>query len=330
MLKFDRSYYEEEVRSDYTVKPMVKRNWAALLEVLSEIDRVCKKYDITYFADWGTLLGAIRHKSFVPWDDDMDLAMKREDYEKFQEILPIEFKNFEADIEDQIDGKLYYYSPMKGEKNAAIQTIISNGNYINFEDAFLKRYHGYPFVAAVDVFPLDYFPEDTNETDLVYNVIKILEDITFADVNWDENQKPSDEEVIDGIKRIEELIGFHFDYTGKLRKQCLILMDSLSKMYSRDESKYLCSATWYSYHRERDQRYQKEWYDEAVYVPFENIEIPVPKEYDKVLTAMYKDYMTPRIYESHGDEQAKMLEEQFDFKGQDPMTVVLNQIKDYE
>ena len=67
-----------------------------------------------------------------------------------------------------------------------------------------------------------------------------------------------------------------------------------------------------------------------MYVPFENIEIPVPKEYDKVLTAMYKDYMTPRIYESHGDEQAKMLEEQFDFKGQDPMTVVLNQIKDYE
>ena len=65
---------------------MMKRAWAAQLEVLQRIDEVCGKYNIEYFANWGTLLGAIRHKGYIPWDDDLDIGMKRMDYERFLKI----------------------------------------------------------------------------------------------------------------------------------------------------------------------------------------------------------------------------------------------------
>ena len=92
MLQFEESFFEGETRNDFYIEPMMKRCWAASLEVLAEIDRICKKHGIRYFADWGTLLGAVRHKGFIPWDDDIDITMLRPDYQKFMQIAPGEFK----------------------------------------------------------------------------------------------------------------------------------------------------------------------------------------------------------------------------------------------
>lgn len=64
----------------------------AELQILAEIDRICKKYNIRYFAEWGTLIGAVRHGGFVPWDDDLDIGMLREDYERFKEVAKDEFR----------------------------------------------------------------------------------------------------------------------------------------------------------------------------------------------------------------------------------------------
>ena len=87
MAEFTEEYFKGEEREGFYVEEMMKRAWAAQIEVLEIIDRFCKKYQMQYFADWGTLLGAVRHKGFIPWDDDIDIVMKRADYNRFMRIF---------------------------------------------------------------------------------------------------------------------------------------------------------------------------------------------------------------------------------------------------
>ena len=88
-------FFRDEVRNGFYIPTTIKQSWACSLDVLAEIDKICVKHDIQYFADWGTLLGAVRHGGFVPWDDDIDICMKRDDYIKFRAIadneLPSEY-----------------------------------------------------------------------------------------------------------------------------------------------------------------------------------------------------------------------------------------------
>lgn len=90
-----------------------------MLEILNEIDKICKKYNITYWLDGGTLLGCVRHKGFIPWDDDLDIAVYEEDYERLLAILQKELpeqyrvewpgnnKNFSFNIAKVVDSKSY-------------------------------------------------------------------------------------------------------------------------------------------------------------------------------------------------------------------------------
>lgn len=82
MLQFPENFFDEEVRCGFTVSSTMKHYWAAQMEVLQTVIAICEKHDLTYYAFWGTLIGAVRHKGFIPWDDDIDIALKREDYQK--------------------------------------------------------------------------------------------------------------------------------------------------------------------------------------------------------------------------------------------------------
>lgn len=119
-----------------------------MLEILREVHRICEKHNIRYFLSDGTLLGAVRHKGFIPWDDDLDISMPREDYDKFMKIAPSELTEdyFMQTIETDPYYKLYHV-PLKIRHNKSL--FLEEG-----EDN--KKYHQGIYI---DIFPLDKAPD---------------------------------------------------------------------------------------------------------------------------------------------------------------------------
>ncbi len=152
MLDFPQEFFREETRDDFTIDTTMKTFWAAELEVLREIAEVCERHNLQWYAAYGTLLGAIRHEGFVPWDDDMDIWMLREDYNKFMEIAPKELPpgyKVESSLTD-----IGY---------TQFHCCVFNAFSISISEERLRRFHGCPFAVGVDVFPLDYLPRDEEE-----------------------------------------------------------------------------------------------------------------------------------------------------------------------
>ena len=88
---FKESFLAPEIICDFYVDENRKKLWLVSLDLLSELDRVCRKYELRYFLFFGSLLGAIRHKGFIPWDDDIDIAMPRNDFCKAQRQIKVTF-----------------------------------------------------------------------------------------------------------------------------------------------------------------------------------------------------------------------------------------------
>ena len=149
-------YYPGEWREGFYVESKMRCAWAAEIEVLLEIDRICKKYGLTWYASHGTLLGAVRHKGFVPWDDDLDITMKRPDYMRFLEVAQDELP------EEWI---LLHSTGKKVEWEQPIARVVNADTYsLKFDR--MKRFHGCPYIVGVDIFPLDYFPSDPDEEEM--------------------------------------------------------------------------------------------------------------------------------------------------------------------
>lgn len=278
-MKVPEGFLEGEIRSSFYIEREMKKAWAAQLEVLHEVDRVCKKYNIQYFADWGTLLGAVRHKGFIPWDDDMDITMKRPDYTKFCMIAPEEMKGYNIvniHTEPGWDSML---------------TRIVNGKRIRFDKEHLEKFHGCPWVVGLDIFPLDYVAPTKEEDEYQCQLIQVVEvfgkTLAEADCN--------DETVKKAAGDIEKMFGVKFTEELPLSVQLLKLGERLSMMYTEESSSQLALMADHAGPRPADV-YPKEYYSESIDMPFEYTTIPVPVEYDAILRQKYgQDYMLPLV-----------------------------------
>ena len=142
-------FFSDEVRDGFYLSEMMKRFWGAQMVVLREIEKICERHSIKYFADMGTLLGAVRHKGFIPWDDDLDISMLRDDWESF----------FKYAKDELPEGYIVFSAESNQEYGLALGRIV-NGGTINTEKSHLEKFCGCPYVAGVDVFPLDQLYND--------------------------------------------------------------------------------------------------------------------------------------------------------------------------
>ncbi len=280
-MHFEDDFFEGEERNGFYIRPMMKRVWAVQLEILETVSRICRKHNIKWFADSGTLLGAARDGGFIAWDDDLDIAMLRMDYERFMKIARSELPKGWRLINGRQDKDPY---------EAVLR--VTNAGRITTAPDHLKRYHGCPYVVGVDIFAIDNIPDDTEEEDTFRRLAAAAYN-SFKEAGRGLLLEECSEEVRQETADLESLCNLTLDHDNPIKPQLLDLADRLSAMYFDCDTQNMTIVPFYCV--DPKIRFSKEAYAETVRLPFESTTIPAPKGYDEVLRAWYgDDYMTPK------------------------------------
>lgn len=279
-MSVEETFLFDEVRCGFVVPAAIKQAWAAELEVLMEIDRVCRLHHITYYADWGTLLGTVRHGGFVPWDDDLDIVMKRADYQRFMEAARF-------DMEEGFDVQTFRNQP---DFWLFMGKVVSK-NHFCFTKEHLRRFHNFPYIACVDIFVLDYVHEDPVKEEKRKTICKYM--LGIADGIVEGQIKGEDREW--HLRRLEQMTGQHYERITDPVAMGRYLYGEVEKRFAEvpeQESDHLVQMFPWGL-KETAHYYPKEYYKEPVCLPFEYTTIPVPPLYDKMLRERYGDYLRP-------------------------------------
>ena len=242
----------------------------AQLELMKMMDELCSKLNVTYYIIGGTLLGAVRHGGFIPWDPDIDIAMPRKDYE----IVRDYFSKHESDR--------YFYQHYSTEKNhlsphALIRIKDSHVLFNSVSTRFMPRYDG----IYLDIFPLDYAPESERLQKKQMQKIKRIKKIITLKAGY---IYPSNNAITVICKRCISLLLSPVSFVFLNRK-----MDESMQKYNGRSSKFLVSmASHYSYWK---QLMPKEIYGVPNRMDFEGMSLLAPAKTHDYLTRIYRDYM---------------------------------------
>ena len=235
------------------------------LGIMEYIHEVCHKIGVKYFLSYGSLIGAVRHKGFIPWDDDMDICMLRDDYEKLQDYM-IAHPDERYELMSYKNNVNYVYPFMK---------VQDNHTYLVEEDVRIDSDMG----IYVDIFPVDGYEDDQAFKDKMTKIIKKrqLSCYTFKGIT---NTKS----VVNSIIRYISVIIFYFTNTNKYVSQ----IDELAK--SRKVEDYE-QADYLIYKDMNKPVWKREWIEDVETGNFEGKEFMIPKHYHEILTSDYGDYM---------------------------------------
>ncbi|MBR1940233.1 MAG: LicD family protein [Bacteroidaceae bacterium] len=275
-LSFPSDYFIEEERCGHPVTTKAKEIWAVELDLYAEFQRVCEKNNIQYFACGGTMLGAVRHGGFIPWDDDMDLMMFRDQYDKLCSIASTEFKHpyfFQTEYSD----------PGSLRQHAQLRNSLTTG-ILNKEKDKKYRFNQGIFI---DIFPIDAVIDDTEKQNAqkkeAFRYLTISKKMANLSVRYIESQNP--------VKRIvKSFVHFVFgNYCKSHYQDYFKKYEATISMYnsSHSSSKYIVTPL---------VKYNPRWYrlredfKEIIYLDFEFLKMPVPKNYDNNLRRLYGDY----------------------------------------
>lgn len=267
---FKNDYYENEVREGFFIPGMIKRSWAVQINILERVADICKKYGLVWYAAYGTLLGAVRHRGFIPWDDDLDICMFRKDYEIFLDIAKKELPNN------------YRLLCLETEQDySELFARITNGNQIDITDNYLNNNCGFPYVAGIDIFPIDNIYADEKEE---HNREEIVGQI--ADIYSNLKNDKRDYDII--VQEVEKICGFKVNRNAPINNALLEVIQKIISSCKSFESKKV--AVMANYLKNKGVVYDYDWYGKPLSVSFENGVINVPSRYSKVLDVSYSNW----------------------------------------
>ena len=285
---FEEKFFGGEERDGFYIRPMVKRCWAVELDILEVISRICRKYDIKWFAESGTMLGAVRHQGFIPWDDDIDISMLRPDYEKFLRYAPKELPK---------GWRLANGRQDKNPSDAILQ--VNNTSILCTSPDYLKKNHGFPYIAGVDIFVIDRLPDDPEEEASFIELATIAYH-AFLEAGREMLVEDCDELVRNETYQLAEVCGYNFDYALPIKPQLLNLADHISAMYYDADTARMTMVPYYCTNRSRV--FSSDAYMGSVRFDFEMTSLPVPQGYEELLNVWFgPDYMTPKNVRSSHD-----------------------------
>ena len=236
------------------------------LEILIVFKRICEENHLRYYLHAGTLLGAVRHQGFIPWDDDIDVCMPRDDYDRLASIsLPKGYYYQDSFCEPNFP---FFFAKIRKEDTTVFEPYLENlqirkGQYI-------------------DVFPLDVCPEGDTLGYYYFKVVGHFNSVYMGRVN---------SSFICGYKKsymkwlYAHMVFWPIERIRRLRQSISLLPAKICS------GKRVCSVG--GVHGYPAEAFQTSWYNKTVFISFEGEEFPAPGEWDAVLTNMYGDYLTP-------------------------------------
>lgn len=277
-LDFPEGFFEPETRCGYEVTAEMKKVWAVELDLLSELLRVCDKHGLKVFASGGTLLGAVRHQGFIPWDDDIDMMMFREDYDRLCEVAPEEFTSpyfFQTEYTDP--GYLTGHAKLRHSDTTALRKDCVRYCWSFNQSIFL------------DIFPLDNVVDDERlyrkqeKSALFWRMMYYVAadfstraPVQFTDMLW---------------KNLVYILNppFHgFVTRHQLEDKAYRRFDSICQMHNDRETELVSTLTFRIEIRQHWKR--RADFEKIVYLPFEFLEIPVGSGYEDALDRRYGNW----------------------------------------
>ena len=270
-MTFEREFFYDEVRDGFYISGIIKRFWAYELTILSEIDRICKKYNIPYYADGGTLLGAVRDGQFIAWDDDIDIMMLRKDYNRFAQIA-------QKELPEELS-----FNSLEVNKDCEELAASVGKQVVGFGAELLRKYHEYPYAGSVDIFIVDELEKDS---ELEEHRSLVLKRILFLIEAIEKHGKSK--AVLKEINEIEKILKIQVDRRTALKPQLRRVMDKIFQEFNGREGDQLAIMQFYAFLGTC--KYPRSAFDKSKWTPFCGMQLPIPEDYDAVLRAEYGDY----------------------------------------
>lgn len=257
-----KSFFVPETICDFYVDEKRKRIWAIGIDLLIQFDMVCRRHNLRYSLAFGSLLGLVRHQGFIPWDDDIDVVMPREDYEKLKEYKSEFIEPYFLQYPGEDNGYYFTFAKLRNSKTTAISWAF--------------RYERFNQGCFLDIFPIDNCKPE------------------FADNNWEKinqlilqlstNMRRSLKEP--SLKDVERFKQYPYRDSNEVLKEINTIVTQCNNEETENGIVAVCTMT-------PSTEVMFKWSDvlDIVDKDFYGHKIMIPHNYDSILRATYGDYM---------------------------------------